>query len=54
MNQKFNNAMLSLRKGSSLSRKLIDLACEHPKSVVKRDVDAFCRATGSPCNAHWW
>ena len=38
MNQKFNNAMLSMRKNSELSKKMLDLACQHPKSVVKGDV----------------
>ena len=49
MNQKFNNAMISLRRGSSLSVKLLELACEHPKSVERADIDAFCKLTGSPC-----
>ena len=54
MNQKFNNAMLSLRKGSPLSVKLLELACAHPKSVQREDIDTFCKVTGNPCNTHWW
>ena len=55
MNQKFNNAALSLRRGSELGEKLLELACAHPKSVVKKDIDAYCTATGpGTCNPHWW
>ena len=54
MNQKFNNAMLSLRKESPLSVKMLELSCAHPKSVQRADIDTFCRVTGNPCNTHWW
>eukprot|EP00036_Acanthoecidae_sp_10tr_P013773 CAMPEP_0206291104 /NCGR_PEP_ID=MMETSP0106_2-20121207/2955_1 /ASSEMBLY_ACC=CAM_ASM_000206 /TAXON_ID=81532 /ORGANISM="Acanthoeca-like sp., Strain 10tr" /LENGTH=614 /DNA_ID=CAMNT_0053721669 /DNA_START=135 /DNA_END=1979 /DNA_ORIENTATION=+ len=54
MNQKFNNAILSLRKESRLSRAMLALACEHPKSVDRHQINAFCAKTGSPCNPTWW
>lgn len=54
MNQKFNNAILSLRKGSALSSSMIEMACQYPKSVSRQDISAFCAKTGHPCNPTWW
>ena len=57
MNTKFNNAMLGLRRGSNLSAALIELACQHPKSVQRDEVASYCAATDCdtcPCNPTWW
>eukprot|EP00041_Stephanoeca_diplocostata_P023288 m.569385 g.569385 ORF g.569385 m.569385 type:complete len:655 (-) comp22259_c0_seq1:642-2606(-) len=54
MNQKYNNAMLHLRKGSKLGEQLLELSCQHPKAVERSAVQSFCSVTGNPCNPHWW
>lgn len=53
MNQKYNNAMLSLRKDSALSRAMLELACEHPKAIDSASINAYCSKTGQPCNPNW-
>lgn len=54
MNQKYNNAMLHLRKGSKLGEQLLELSCQYPKAVDRTAVQDFCAVTGNPCNPHWW
>jgi hypothetical protein len=41
-------------QGSPLSLAMINLACEHPKSENRTQIDAFCKTTGTPCNPTWW
>lgn len=53
MNQKFNNAILSLRKGSKVGLQLIEISCRHPKSVERAKINQLCAETGQPCNPHW-
>ena len=47
----FNNNVLGVRKGSALSRGLVDIVCMLPYS---RDTKEYCKIVGSNCYPKWY
>ena len=47
----FNNNVLGVRKGSALSRGLVDIVCMLPYS---RDTREYCKIVGANCYPKWY
>eukprot|EP00041_Stephanoeca_diplocostata_P013180 m.229581 g.229581 ORF g.229581 m.229581 type:complete len:283 (-) comp19250_c1_seq80:4223-5071(-) len=52
MTLKYNNAFLSLRQNSTLSKALLEFVCQYPKD--HRTTETYCKAVGNPCHTDWW
>lgn len=51
MTRKYNNALISLRQRSPLSKAMLDFACKYPRN---QNLGQFCKEVGLPCHQDWW